>query len=280
MWIRRVRESVGFPVAVFANELGVTRATLSAWESGAGYTPSPELLNRMTTRFEVPARMEAEITALRARTIGEDSDEATADRAVKQYDEEYMEFIGPEPAVGASLNRSISDDELLRKWRDNGRVHLRASIFMSYRRSDTGAIASRLHDRLTTHYGSGDVFFDVVSIRPASDFIDKISIAISGCNVFLAIIGKDWLGRLDCSRLRISDPADLVRVETEQGLLGSIPVLPVLINGAHMPTENELPETVAKLARMNAVDVAEVSFEQDYQNLVDVIDHLSMGHES
>ena len=39
-----------------------------------------------------------------------------------------------------------------------------AHIFISYRRDDTGGYAGRLFDRLSTHFGRGNIFMDVDTI--------------------------------------------------------------------------------------------------------------------
>ncbi len=39
-------------------------------------------------------------------------------------------------------------------------------IFISYRRDDSGGRAGRLYDHLIAHFGQGQVFMDVDTIRP------------------------------------------------------------------------------------------------------------------
>ena len=39
-------------------------------------------------------------------------------------------------------------------------------IFVSYRRDDTAPYAGRLYDRLTAHFGKGQVFMDIDRSHP------------------------------------------------------------------------------------------------------------------
>ena len=64
----------------------------------------------------------------------------------------------------------------------------------------------------------------------------------------LVLIGPGWLSE------RLSAPRDWVRLEILAGLRHpAAVVVPLLVNGARMPTADELPETIAGLAGRNAV---------------------------
>jgi ankyrin repeat protein len=69
-------------------------------------------------------------------------------------------------------------------------------------------------------------------------------------------------------RKRLEDAGDLVRLEIEMGLERNMRVIPVLLPGASMPTEKELPETLAPLSKFNAFEIREATFEQDVSHLV------------
>ena len=53
-------------------------------------------------------------------------------------------------------------------------------IFISYRHNDSAAHAGRIYDRLEGHFGSGQVFMDVDTIRPGLDFVDVALPGIGG----------------------------------------------------------------------------------------------------
>ena len=48
------------------------------------------------------------------------------------------------------------------------------NLFISYRREDTAPYAGRLYDRLTEHFGAGQVFIDTDQIEPGEDFVELI----------------------------------------------------------------------------------------------------------
>ena len=44
-----------------------------------------------------------------------------------------------------------------------------------------------------------------------------------------------------------------------------LPIVPVLVDGASMPTESSLPPSFANLSKLNAIDLRHASFERDMQ---------------
>jgi formylglycine-generating enzyme required for sulfatase activity len=129
-----------------------------------------------------------------------------------------------------------------------------AKIFISYRRQDSAGAAGRIYDRLRAHFGTDAVFMDIDSIPFGEDFREHIDAAVGQCDVVLAVIGPRWLGRTDTSR-RIDEPRDFVRIEIESALQRGIPVIPVLLDNTRMPTEAEVPTSLAKLTYRNAIEV-------------------------
>jgi hypothetical protein len=126
-------------------------------------------------------------------------------------------------------------------------------VFISYRRQDTAATAEHLHNSLARRFGADKVFRDVVTIEPGRDYATVIEQAIAGTSVFIALIGKRWLtlkGRDGVRRLDAEN--DLVRLEVESGLRHAPVVIPVLADGAEMPTPEQLPPSIAALAGHNA----------------------------
>jgi TRAP-type C4-dicarboxylate transport system substrate-binding protein len=130
-----------------------------------------------------------------------------------------------------------------------------AKILISYRRADTQAMAGRLFDRLCARYGEQAVFMDIDAIPFGIDFREHIGAALRECDVLLALVGSSWLGRRDGGSNRIDDAADPVRVELEGAFERGIPIVPVLIDEARMPSEAELPPSVKRFAFLNAAPV-------------------------
>jgi hypothetical protein len=146
-------------------------------------------------------------------------------------------------------------------------------IFVSYRRQESGALAGRLADRLVDRFGEGQVFMDVDTIEPGVDFAEEIFRAVAACKVLLAIIGPNWLTATDeRSRRRLADPDDIVRLEIEAALDRGVRVIPILIEGAVMPGREDLPGSLAGLARRNAFPIRHESFRSDAGRLVTSIE--------
>ena len=114
-------------------------------------------------------------------------------------------------------------------------------VFISYRREDTAALAGRIYDRLSLHFGRASVFMDIDTIPFGVDFRQHINEVVSQCDVLLALIGDRWAGVLPDGERRLDDPADFVRMEIETALNRGILVVPLLIGRVSMPSTTELP---------------------------------------
>src|SRR6266542_2312513 len=148
-------------------------------------------------------------------------------------------------------------------------------IFVSYRRHESSHLAGRLYDRLADRFGEGQVFIDVDTIEPGVDFAEEISRAVATCKVLLAVIGPNWLTEADeRGRRRLDDPDDIVRLEIEAALARDVRVIPILVEGAVMPGRQDLPESLAGLARRNALFIRHESFRYDAGRLVTTIERV------
>lgn len=141
-------------------------------------------------------------------------------------------------------------------------------IFISYRRDNSAGYARALYDRLVQHFSPERVFMDVDAIEPGLAFDDAIQRALDQCEVLLVVIGKRWLDAPAGKEPRICDPQDFVRLEIAAALARNIRVIPLLLDGARMPTEAELPEPLQALARRNAHEVSNSRFRSDTESLV------------
>ncbi len=125
-------------------------------------------------------------------------------------------------------------------------------IIISYRRADSAAISGRIFDRLASHYGDEAVFMDIDKIPFGTDFREHIRKVLLEGDILLAVIGPSWLGKNADGASRIKDEADPVRVEVETALRQKTRVIPVLVDGAAMPSTADLPEALRDLAYLNA----------------------------
>jgi hypothetical protein len=145
------------------------------------------------------------------------------------------------------------------------------NLFISYRRHDSADITGRLNDRLKSHFGGESVFMDIDSIPFGLDFRTQIGDAVGKCDILLAVIGEGWLTvafdkGTKKGQPRLLDPDDYVRIEIETALSRGIPVIPVIVGRAEMPSKEELPDSLKDLSYRNA---AVVRSEQDFNIHVD-----------
>jgi hypothetical protein len=146
-------------------------------------------------------------------------------------------------------------------------------IFISYRREETAYPAGWLYDRLAERFGPGQVFKDVDSIQLGDDFVQVITGAVGSCDVVLALIGSHWLSATDQhGRRRLDDPDDFVRLEIEAALSRGVRVIPILVDGARMPTAEQLPDSLAKLVRRQALELSPARFDSDLGRLLKVLE--------
>jgi formylglycine-generating enzyme required for sulfatase activity len=151
-------------------------------------------------------------------------------------------------------------------------------IFINYRRDDSISTAGRLHDRLAQTFGRKNLFMDVDHIPAGIDFVDYLPSQVAACDVFLAIIGPNWLdAKDDDGRRRFDNPDDFVTIEIAAALARNIRVIPVLVDGARTPKADKLPDSIKPLVRRNAVEVRNTSFGRDAEALVDKVREALKG---
>ena len=143
-------------------------------------------------------------------------------------------------------------------------------IFISYRRDDAAYVTGHINDLLRKEFGDEAVFTDVDNIALGVDFRAVLDTTVSQCQVLLAVIGSEWLNASDKDgHHRLQDPADFVRIEIESALKRNIPVIPLLVSGAKMPTEAELPESLRGLVFRNGTQIRPApDFRSDMARLI------------
>lgn len=150
-----------------------------------------------------------------------------------------------------------------------------ASIFISYRRVDTEADAGRLYDSLMSRFPDAQIFMDIDSLKPGEDFVEGLKKTLSSAEVVLVIIGRTWLTATDAvGHRRLDDPNDLVHQEIARALDRHVHVIPVLVQGAVMPAEHDLPHALKSLARRQAVELRHGRWGDDVHHLTERIEFL------
>src|SRR5438067_5356698 len=143
------------------------------------------------------------------------------------------------------------------------------TIAISYRRDDSSPITGRLYDRLEAKFGPQNVFMDIDSIRPGTDFREQINETISHADAVVAVIGHRWLGEQPDGSRRIDDPNDFVRLEISSALKCKIPVIPVLVDDAPMPKQEKLPPDLEPLVYRQALPLdSGLDFHQHTERLI------------
>lgn len=139
-------------------------------------------------------------------------------------------------------------------------------IFISYRRSDTEETVGRISEALKRKFGDDAVFKDVDSIAAGRDFREAINQAIHDAEVVLVAIGENW------NEERLREQGDFVRAEIQAALDRGTPVIPLLVGGASMPAQENLPEQIGELAFRNAVRIRpDPDFSSDLERLIEAL---------
>ena len=129
-------------------------------------------------------------------------------------------------------------------------------VFICYRRKDSQPFADRIYDWLERAFEPDNIFKDIDTIPLGRDFRRILEEAVVRCEALLVVIGPRWLGETDESgRRRVDDPGDWVRIEIETALERDIPVIPLLVDGASFPREEDLPPSLQKLVYRHGTPV-------------------------
>ena len=147
------------------------------------------------------------------------------------------------------------------------------ATFISYRREDSAGYAGRLHEELAERFGTGQVFRDVDTLRPGQDFEDAIRSRLEQCDACVVMIGPGWLkSQTADGHRRLGAPGDYVTMEIAAALARpDVPVVPVLVGGATMPSPGELPESLQSLARRHAFTARDETWKADMDRLAAVL---------
>jgi TIR domain len=149
-------------------------------------------------------------------------------------------------------------------------------IVISYRRQDSNDIARRIYEQLKANYGEKSVYIDIESIQPSADYRVHIRQTLERALVMLAVVGTEWRGVRADGSARIFEPDDPVGDEVETMLANRRAVMPVLVNGAGMPTEIEIPDSLRPFRYLHAIAVRSGDeFSSDIKRVFRAIDALT-----
>ncbi len=143
-------------------------------------------------------------------------------------------------------------------------------IFLSYRRGSTADITARIDERLRAHFGHDAVFRDIDDIPLGEDFHVILQMGVASADLFVMIIGPEW-----ATTGNLASKQDFVHIELSAALDRGIAIVPVLVRGAKMPREDDLPEALRPLLRRQALEVdSGVDFEHHVERLMRGIESI------
>ena len=140
-------------------------------------------------------------------------------------------------------------------------------VFVSYQRVDTAFAALALGYALRA--GGHETFVDTGSIGVGEPYRQVIANAISRSNVVLALIGPGFDTR------RLYEPTSVVTYEWQRARFHAIAVIPVLVDGAALPTDEQLPPEMRWFTRRNALVLRRASSSADVEACVAAIPALA-----
>jgi hypothetical protein len=221
---------------------------------------------QVPTHVSERARIEEEIQELRRQIAAQEHVVADPQAARQRTEESNASGLEPERQPEYPPER-ISDPERQTPPR----------IFLCYRRQDTQWAARSIYDKLSEKY---DVFRDIDSTPAGVKYSTWIESRVGQCDVMIVLIGGEWLSVDDAGRRRLDLPKDWVRQEIEAALKRDVPVIPVLVQGAPMPSDEELPSSIADLTMFNAAEITDSRWNYDLERLLNAIEQLAGSGES
>ena len=125
-------------------------------------------------------------------------------------------------------------------------------LFLCYRRDDSSESTDRIREWLEDRLAPGQVFMDVFSIEGGEDWRHIIKKILPKSQAVLVIIGPRW------KEADLNDPTNPSRFENRVWPLHTIiiiPIIPVLVQFAQMPSRNDVPPSLAEFIGITAVSV-------------------------
>jgi hypothetical protein len=193
---------------------------------------------------------------------------------------ELAKLVGqPDPFSGQPENKAASSATAPVRRPQDARASLKRGsshrrVFISYRRDDARYQARDIYKAFTTVLPHEHVFMDVNSIRPGENFVKILEQWVDQCDILLALIGPGWANSTDpkTGSPRLHNPRDFVRIEIRNAIIRNISIVPVLLDGAPMPEEGDLPDDLRELVVRNAEFVDFRTFDADVQRLIRKLD--------
>lgn len=144
-------------------------------------------------------------------------------------------------------------------------------IFISYRNIDRSYAPVFIDRELGLRFGADNVFLAGRSTPPGTAFPDKIMRRLASCTLLIALIDPPWAGA-DLELLQ--DPGDWVRREISYAVEHDKEILPVLLDGAVMPSTSQVPADVVPMTKRIAVSMRARTAGTDLLRLAGEVERL------
>jgi len=154
-------------------------------------------------------------------------------------------------------------------------------IFISYKRDDTSRQAERIYRDLGAHYSSEAVFYDLATVRPGADFVGQADSAIRNSNALLLLIGPKYFDDSPPQRRRRKrEGPQYAYDEIRAAIDRDIPVVPILVDDAELPSADDWPIDLRVICQRSAVRLDEASWDRGITQLASALDRSLKTPES
>lgn len=144
-------------------------------------------------------------------------------------------------------------------------------VFLSYRKIERSYAPMFADWVLRRRFGAGLVFEAGHENQPGIHFPSSIARWLDQCSVLVVFIDPPWLQDLDLLR----NPDDWVRREILHFVEQDKPVLPVLLDGAQMPSSRLLPAEIAPMTKWIGLHMSTKTAHADMERLIGRIEHIA-----
>lgn len=146
------------------------------------------------------------------------------------------------------------------------------TIFISYRRSEAEYAAGALGRELRRRFGEKQVFRDKEDIGGGDRWKRRVLSEIDRDSALLVLIGSRWTEIRDAQgKRRLDDVNDPIRLEIADGIRDGATVIPILLENAEMPREDDLPDDVKPLAELNALKLRDGDWQHDLDRICNTL---------
>src|SRR6185295_2684856 len=142
--------------------------------------------------------------------------------------------------------------------------------FISYRRQRPW-VARLVNQELRAH--KYETFFDIDGIEPGTRFPQIIESSLKQSDVVFVTIDTEWLIEKDGQR-RLNSTEDWVRREIELALRFELPIIPLLVDSANVPKQEDLPESLRILTEYQGVRLRNTEFKTDLGKILAEVERL------